>query len=80
MKEVTIILTLPITQEPTDVNVVKHPPGPGHLLGRHVAVQAEVPKEIWDLLVAGDELDPIVQAAFELGRNAARGEYSAQTH
>ena len=76
MKEVTLILSLTPSGEET-VHVLNAPPGPNNLLGAHVEVQAEVPQAIWDLLVAGDELDPVAQAAFELGRKLERGEYSS---
>ena len=74
MKEVTLILSLSPEGEET-VHVSNVPPGPYNLLGAHSTQQAEVPQEIWDLLVSGDELDSVAQAAFELGRKLERGEY-----
>lgn len=74
MTEVIIILTLSEVHGP-DVNVLKRPPGSQNLLSPHVAVPAEIPEKLWDALIAGDELDALAQAAFELGRKFERGEY-----
>lgn len=79
MAEVTIILTLSKGRSP-EANVLKRPPGPNNMLGPHVAITAELRQDIWNLLIAGDELDPLVQAAFEMGRACERGEYDTIIH
>jgi len=77
MKEVHIILTLPKQKEEAEVNVLNEEPGPKNLLTPHVQVSATVPEVLWKVLVEGDELDAVAQAAFELGRKFERGEYDS---